>query len=109
MLAAGLARILVPYRFDGYGLDFDTWFEVVLSISKVDASHGWCASLIIHHVHLIGQFSEEAQQAVWAAVPMSRSLLHLRQQRRQSASRTAIASQVSVPLSPAASRSSSAV
>jgi len=69
MLAAGLARILVPCRFDGYGLDFDTWFDVVLEISKVDASHGWCASLIIHHAHLIGQFSEEAQQAVWADGP----------------------------------------
>jgi alkylation response protein AidB-like acyl-CoA dehydrogenase len=41
MLAAGLARILVPLRFGGYELDFDTWFDVVLEISKVDASHGW--------------------------------------------------------------------
>jgi 3-hydroxy-9,10-secoandrosta-1,3,5(10)-triene-9,17-dione monooxygenase len=69
MLAAGLARILVPSRFDGYGLDFDAWFEVVLEISKVDASHGWCASLIVHHAHLIGQFPEEAQQEVWAEGP----------------------------------------
>jgi 3-hydroxy-9,10-secoandrosta-1,3,5(10)-triene-9,17-dione monooxygenase len=69
MLAAGLARILVPPRFGGYGLDFDTWFDVVLKISKFDASHGWCASLMIHHAHLIGQFSEEAQEAVWADGP----------------------------------------
>src|SRR5258708_5107204 len=58
MLAAGLARILVPPRFGGYGLDFGAWLDVVLEISKVDASHGWCASLIIHHAHLVGQFSE---------------------------------------------------
>src|SRR5262245_60928935 len=69
MLAAGVARILVPPRFGGYGLDFDAWFDVVLEISKVDASHGWCASLIIHHAHVIGQFPEEAQQAVWAEGP----------------------------------------
>jgi 3-hydroxy-9,10-secoandrosta-1,3,5(10)-triene-9,17-dione monooxygenase len=69
MLAAGLARILVPLRFCGYELDFDTWFDVVLEISKVDASHGWCASLMIHHAHLIGQFPEQAQQAVWAEGP----------------------------------------
>jgi alkylation response protein AidB-like acyl-CoA dehydrogenase len=69
MLVGGLARILVPPRFGGYGLDFDTWFDVVLEISKVDASHGWCASLIIHHAHLIGQFSEEAQRTVWADGP----------------------------------------
>jgi alkylation response protein AidB-like acyl-CoA dehydrogenase len=69
MLAAGLARILVPSRFGGFGLDFDTWVDVVLEISKVDASHGWCASLMIHHAHLIGQFPEEAQHMVWAEGP----------------------------------------
>jgi 3-hydroxy-9,10-secoandrosta-1,3,5(10)-triene-9,17-dione monooxygenase len=69
LLAAGLARILVPPRFGGYGLDFDTWLDVVLEISKADASHGWCASLIVHHAHLVGQFSEEAQHAVWADGP----------------------------------------
>lgn len=69
MLAAGLARILVPRQFGGYGLDFDAWIDVVLEISKADASHGWCASLIIHHAHVVGQFSEEAQRAVWADGP----------------------------------------
>jgi len=35
-------------------------------LSKADASHGWCAGLIIHHAHLIAQFPEPAQQALWA-------------------------------------------
>src|SRR5262249_10777713 len=69
MLAAGLARILVPTRFGGYGLDFDTWLDAVLEISRFDASQGWCAALITHHAHLVGQFPEEAQQAVWAQGP----------------------------------------
>jgi 3-hydroxy-9,10-secoandrosta-1,3,5(10)-triene-9,17-dione monooxygenase len=69
MLAAGLARILVPMRFGGYELDFATWLDVVLEISKVDASHGWCASLLIHHPHVVGQFPTEAQEAVWADGP----------------------------------------
>jgi 3-hydroxy-9,10-secoandrosta-1,3,5(10)-triene-9,17-dione monooxygenase len=69
MLATGLARILVPTRFGGYGLDFDTWLDTVLEISKFDASHGWCASLIVHHAHMIGLFPEEAQRAVWADGP----------------------------------------
>jgi 3-hydroxy-9,10-secoandrosta-1,3,5(10)-triene-9,17-dione monooxygenase len=69
MLDAGIARILMPTRFGGYGLGFDTWFDVVQEISKVDASHGWCAALIIHHAHLIAQYHEEAQQAVWADGP----------------------------------------
>jgi 3-hydroxy-9,10-secoandrosta-1,3,5(10)-triene-9,17-dione monooxygenase len=69
MLDAGLARILIPPRFGGYGLDFETWLDVILELSKPDASHGWCASLIIHHAHLIAQFPEETQQALWAVGP----------------------------------------
>ena len=66
MLAAGFARILVPSRIGGCGLCFDTWFDVTCELSKADASHGWCAGLIIHHAHLIAQFPEEAQRTVWA-------------------------------------------
>ena len=69
MLAAGLARFLVPPRFGGYGLDFETWFDVALEISRYDCSHGWCASLMIHHAQLIGCYPEEAQQAVWKDGP----------------------------------------
>jgi 3-hydroxy-9,10-secoandrosta-1,3,5(10)-triene-9,17-dione monooxygenase len=65
MLDAGLARMLLPHRIGGYGLGFEEWFDVTREISKADASHGWCAGLIIHHAHLIGQFSEEAQKSVW--------------------------------------------
>jgi 3-hydroxy-9,10-secoandrosta-1,3,5(10)-triene-9,17-dione monooxygenase len=66
MLGAGLARILLPRRIGGYGLDFDTWFEVTRELSKADASHGWCAGLIIHHAHLIAQYPEAAQNMLWA-------------------------------------------
>ena len=69
LLDAGIARILVPPRFGGYGLGVDTWFDVVQEISKADASHGWCASLIIHHPQIVGMFPEEAQRAVWAEGP----------------------------------------
>jgi len=69
LMDAGLARILMPARYGGYGLGFDTWFEVVREIGKADASHGWCASLLIHHPHCIAQFSKEAQDAIWAEGP----------------------------------------
>ncbi len=65
-LGAGISRILIPPRFGGYGLGLDTWFAVVREIGKADASHAWCASLMIHHPHYVSQFSEEAQKAVWA-------------------------------------------
>jgi 3-hydroxy-9,10-secoandrosta-1,3,5(10)-triene-9,17-dione monooxygenase len=66
LLAAGITHILIPQRFGGYGLGLDTWFEVVREIGKADASHAWCASLMIHHPHYISQFAEDAQNAVWA-------------------------------------------
>src|SRR3984957_5502387 len=66
LLSAGITRILVPPRFGGYGLGLDTWFEAVREIAKADASHAWCASLMIHHPHYISQFAEEAQKTVWA-------------------------------------------
>src|ERR1700728_5042657 len=66
LLSAGITRILIPPRFGGYGLGLDTWFEVVRDISKADASHGWCASLMIHHPHYLSQFPEAAQRSVWA-------------------------------------------
>src|SRR5271170_3306125 len=69
LLAAGISRILIPPRYGGYGLGLDTWFEVVREIGKADASHSWCASLLIHHPHYIGQFAAAAQQAVWAGGP----------------------------------------
>ena len=66
MLDAGFARILLPREIGGYGLGFDTWYEVTRELCKADASHGWCASLIIHHAHLIAQYPQAGQKAVWA-------------------------------------------
>jgi 3-hydroxy-9,10-secoandrosta-1,3,5(10)-triene-9,17-dione monooxygenase len=66
LIAAGISRILIPPRYGGYGLSLDTWFDVVCEIAKGDASHGWCASLIIHHPHYVGHFPQAAQDAIWA-------------------------------------------
>jgi 3-hydroxy-9,10-secoandrosta-1,3,5(10)-triene-9,17-dione monooxygenase len=66
MLDAGLTRILMPQRFGGYDLNFETWLDVILELGKADASHAWCASLIIHHAHLLAQYPDAMQQAIWA-------------------------------------------
>ena len=78
MLEAGIARVLIPKEAGGYGLGFDTWFEATRELSKADASHGWCASLIIHHNHLIAQYPQAAQKTLWANgldVPIAVSLV----------------------------------
>ena len=78
MLDAGFARILLPTRIGGYGLGFDTWFEVMRELSKADASHGWCGGLITHHAHLVSQFPESGQKIVWAdglEVPVAASFV----------------------------------
>jgi 3-hydroxy-9,10-secoandrosta-1,3,5(10)-triene-9,17-dione monooxygenase len=80
MLDAGLARILIPTQIGGYGLGFDTWFEVQREISKADASHGWCAGLIIHHNHLIALYPAPARRTLWAEgleVPIAASFAPL--------------------------------
>ena len=69
LVNAGVARVLVPPRFGGYGLNLEAWFDVACEIGKGDASHGWCASLMSHHAHIVGMFSAEAQQSVWADSP----------------------------------------
>jgi 3-hydroxy-9,10-secoandrosta-1,3,5(10)-triene-9,17-dione monooxygenase len=69
MVAAGLPRILVPARFGGYQLGALAWFEVVREVAKADASHGWCASLMIHQAHYVSLFPDEAQRAVWGDGP----------------------------------------
>src|SRR5262245_63379861 len=59
MLDAGFARILMPERFGGYDLDFEAWLDVILELGKADASHAWCASLVIHHAHILAQYPDE--------------------------------------------------
>lgn len=69
LLAAGVARMLVPKRLGGSELGLDTFFEVVREIGRADASHAWCASLMAHVPQMLLQFGEDAQQAIWRDGP----------------------------------------
>jgi alkylation response protein AidB-like acyl-CoA dehydrogenase len=66
MLDAGLARTLLPERFGGYELGLDSWFDAVRAIARADASHGWCASLIIHMPHYAAYLPLAGQDRMWA-------------------------------------------
>jgi alkylation response protein AidB-like acyl-CoA dehydrogenase len=69
MVDAGFPRVLVPSEYGGLERDAITWFEVVREVARGDASHGWCASLMMHHAHYVSLFPEAAQQAVWEESP----------------------------------------
>lgn len=74
LLDSEIAKALVPSRWGGMELGLETWFDVVTEISAGDASHGWCASLLVHLPQMIAAFPEEAQAAVWsdgANVPLA--------------------------------------
>lgn len=69
MRESRLARLLVPRRFGGCELGLDAWFDVVREIARADASHGWCASLMIHMPHYAAYFPLAGQEALWADGP----------------------------------------
>ena len=66
---AGLIRMLLPARWGGYELSFDTLIDSVLEIAKVDGSAGWCYALLHVHVWFLALFPEEAQHDVWSENP----------------------------------------
>ncbi|ALG10395.1 acyl-CoA dehydrogenase family protein [Kibdelosporangium phytohabitans] len=69
LVDAGVARMLVPRRFGGAELDMNAWFDVVSEIGEVDASHAWCAGLLISWPHMVAYFPDQAQREVWADGP----------------------------------------
>ena len=98
LLDAGTARTLVPPRFGGYGLGFDTWFDVVQEISKADASHGWCAAWSSITPILSANSRKRHSRRCGQKAPMSQSQLRLRRERRSPARPAAIASRAAFRL-----------
>ena len=68
-LDAGLARVLLPTRYGGYEFGLQTWVDISEEIGKADASHAWCASLMMHHPHYLAQFPDAAQHDAWGETP----------------------------------------
>jgi len=66
---AGLVRVLLPARWGGYELSFDTFVDSVLEIAKVDGSAGWCYSFFLAQAWLLALFPEQAQYDVWSDNP----------------------------------------
>lgn len=46
---SGLFSLMVPKAYGGHEADLDTFFDVVLTLSKADASMGWITGFYIEH------------------------------------------------------------
>lgn len=66
---AGLIRAMIPKRWGGYELGFDTLFRTGVEIAKADPSAGWCYTLLVVHSWMLAYFPEEAQREVWEKNP----------------------------------------
>jgi 3-hydroxy-9,10-secoandrosta-1,3,5(10)-triene-9,17-dione monooxygenase len=68
----GLVRLLVPQRWGGHELSFDTLVDAVIEIARVDASAGWCCAFLMVHGWLLAHFPDKAQEEVWSHDPDTR-------------------------------------
>jgi alkylation response protein AidB-like acyl-CoA dehydrogenase len=66
---AGLCRLMVPRRFNGYQTSIHTYIEVMEELGRGCGSTSWVASLINVCAWLAALFPERAQQDVWGANP----------------------------------------
>ncbi len=56
---SGLFSLMVPKQFGGHEADLDTFFEVVLTLSRADASMGWITGFYIEHNLWLLNYAEE--------------------------------------------------
>ena len=61
----GLVRAMVPKRWGGYELDFNTLYRTTIEVAKADPSTGWVYALAVVHAWQLAFFPEEAQREVW--------------------------------------------
>ncbi len=66
---SGLFALMVPECHGGHEADLDTYFEVVLTLSRADASMGWLTAFYIEHCFWFCGFPEEFQKELFAEQP----------------------------------------
>lgn len=64
---SGLYSLMVPKSYGGYEEDLDTFFEVVLTLSRADASMGWLTGFLIEHNLWLLNYSDEVCKTVFGA------------------------------------------
>jgi alkylation response protein AidB-like acyl-CoA dehydrogenase len=66
---AGLCRLMVPRRFDGYETSIRGYMEVMMELGRGCGSTSWVASLINVCAWLTALFPDRAQRDVWGGDP----------------------------------------
>jgi alkylation response protein AidB-like acyl-CoA dehydrogenase len=69
IVRSGLVEALVPERWGGAGLDWDTLVDTSAEIGMVCGSTAWCFSFFVGHTWLVGQFGAQVQEQVWGPSP----------------------------------------
>ena len=62
---SGLFSLMVPKKYGGHEEDLDTFFDVVLTLSKADASMGWITAFYIEHNLWLCNYSDEVCDKVF--------------------------------------------
>lgn len=62
---SGLCSLMVPKVYGGYEQDLDTFFEVVLTMSRADASMGWLLGFYIEHCFWFLHFPKSVSDQVY--------------------------------------------
>lgn len=61
---SGLYALMVPMTYAGHEQDLDTFFDVVLTLSRADASMGWLTSFYIEHNLWLLNYPEQVCEKV---------------------------------------------
>ncbi|MGI9328659.1 MAG: acyl-CoA dehydrogenase family protein [Pseudomonadales bacterium] len=56
---SGLFSLMVPKKYGGHEADLDTFFDVVLTLSRADASMGWITGFYIEHNLWLCNYAED--------------------------------------------------
>jgi 3-hydroxy-9,10-secoandrosta-1,3,5(10)-triene-9,17-dione monooxygenase len=67
LIESGILRIIIPQRFGGYQLDWETLMGALMELAKGDGSQAWVAAVYSIHALDISMFPEKAQREVWAS------------------------------------------
>lgn len=65
LIKSGILKIIVPERFGGYQLDWETLMGSLMELAEGDGSQAWVAAVYSIHALDVSMFPEKAQKEVW--------------------------------------------